>query len=108
MNEQTLVERLRGLDKSPIAIPEILQAADRIEELETIVGGLPKTADGVPVVPSEDYVYSQWELEAGLHFLERREDGKFGTWFNGQWRFVEDCYSTRSAAEQAAQKKDAT
>jgi hypothetical protein len=55
---ETIVADLRDLamfvginDKCGASL--IRTAADRLEELERVVGKLPKTADGVPVVPGD-------------------------------------------------------
>lgn len=77
----------------------------RITELEAIVEKLPRTADGVPVVPGMT-----------LWFVETRDTGK--TWFvnehepirlatNHYW-ISDKGYSTRAAAEAEAGKEGAT
>ena len=82
------------------------RAADHIDRLEARVaeleGNLPRTADGVRVVPMTDFVWSP------------EFDGSMTVWGNGNcsptvntklgtWR-VEHCYSTRKAAEAAAKE----
>jgi hypothetical protein len=74
-----------------------------------VLGTLPMTADGVVVVPTgldERPVYlwnnDQWHNHATLI---QRADGRWGGEFGQQWRFVEDCYSTREAAEAALGKQ---
>ena len=82
-------------------------AADRIEELEAIVARLPKTADGVPVVPGV-FVYAEasWLGKHGeiVEFLW--EPKTVHAWNEGtpvaSWRVkIENAYSTREAAERA-------
>ena len=73
-----------------------------IKRLQAIVDKLPKTADGVPVVP-DDLVYY---LNANNTITEcnvqwRSEDGRYWACrgIQGPPFRVEKCYSTRKAAE---------
>jgi hypothetical protein len=86
------------------------------EELQAIVDKLPKTADGVPVVPgmrlwsrsmwcvqpmevvSLDDLSSDWP--ATVRMEGASNDGQASTY---RWH-VQACYSTREAAEAAYQK----
>lgn len=97
--------RADGNDSVPGYDAELdLRSADRIEALEAIVEKLPKTADGVPVVPGmelwglghDDHVWTckvsnRWEKyehmsSAGPYLIHHDEI---------------DCYSTYAAAETA-------
>lgn len=92
----------------------IQAAADRLEELEAIVARVPKTADGVPVVPgdtvyakrnpSDDTVvefevadYEKWAMDA----WGSRNQARAYTEGGGGWIVSRHCYSTREAAEAA-------
>ncbi len=88
---------------------EVLAAREEIEYLRGVVGKLPKTADGVPIV-SGDKVWVWWESD---------KEGTLSRWFqitvldtyhvnrgwvvsdNGSEFEPSDCYSTREAAEKA-------
>jgi len=79
---------------------DMCDAADEIERLRAIVDKLPKTADGVTVVPGM-LLY---------HYATGRPLGNVVTYTagmraHGQWAVaaypVGDCYSTREAAEAA-------
>ena len=73
---------------------KLQEAEQKIERLQAIVDRLPKTADGVPIVPGME-VWS-WMGDAGLMSTEITRIGK-GGWFAA-------CYSTREAAEKARAK----
>lgn len=63
-----------------------------------IVDRLPKTADGVPVVPGRDTVFHP----DGINGSHGREiEFRYGTWRAGR-HLVFDCYSTREAAAESA------
>jgi hypothetical protein len=123
MSEQTLVERLQTTEAHgqvtltpeemvsygasvPTAFvdhtPLLRAAADRIEELEAIVEKLPKTADGVIVVPGMQGVWiSPHQVTAGIREcfggLEAEYDGDNGP----EHMPFDQTYSTRAAAEAA-------
>lgn len=76
-----------------------------LERLEGIVAKLPKTADGVPVVPGVDFI----------HWIKPNDEGSFSSHLfnaNGQMlhrairdvfgvKYVSECYSTEAAARAA-------
>ena len=74
--------------------PVVMAAADELDRLYAIVERLPKTADGVAVVPGMDCVY-RWQAVGGGYIGEFHETAK---------HLIEASYSTRAAAE-AAQKE---
>ncbi|MEQ8770080.1 MAG: hypothetical protein RIB60_06180 [Phycisphaerales bacterium] len=120
MAEPIMLLRSMFTDAVPPAIsksPEELQEQadsehDRIAALEAIVKRLPKTADGVPVVPGHeptklynpDYAGTKWfEVDAGdIEFGD--SDREWSVCWGG-WDYdstpVSDWYSTREAAEAA-------
>jgi len=69
--------------------------AVEIERLRAVVDKLPRTADGVPVVPGLDTVWITWSEEAKQTLCT--------------WRLMHlrghRCYSTREAAEAAGGKR---
>lgn len=75
--------------------------------LEAIVEKLPKTADGVPVVPGMK-VWGVIDGEVPMFTVEIvRVDEIVGHSERGSWGFNQStfqCYSTRSAAEAAAKE----
>jgi len=103
-----------GADNSnymcPVTIADCEQAADVIDRLQAIVDKLPRTADGVAIVPGM-VVYKWFECPPGIQAIDvvdvcDTEDitceinkGEFKGWTD----VVEsqDCYSTREAAEAA-------
>lgn len=69
------------------------------DELRAIVDKLPKTADGVPVVPGRDFVYWRYDSEGRRwHVLNRLMVLPVG---GGASEPLSECYSTREAAEAA-------
>jgi hypothetical protein len=98
-----------------LAIAQAARDAGMVDEhgrFRKILGTLPITADGVVVVPSEDA--EAWHPdETGAGYYERdtgrcewsirRDDGGY----DYRCRPIEDCYSTRSAAEAAKGSSDA-
>ncbi len=96
----TLARTLRSIANTVRMHPKNEKAlhsiANKIERLQGIVGKLPKTADGVPVVPEVDNIYmlchnNQQPVApriATVHCLK-----------------IENCYSTLEAAEAAIGKK---
>ena len=81
------------------------ESADEIERLRAIVDKLPKTADGVPVVPGMTLYSSQNicgafrkpEIVVSLEVYANHETSE---WMDGHLE-VELLYSTREAAEAA-------
>lgn len=89
------------------------------DELRAIIDKLPKTADGVPRIPRSDHpsepdavwAWIKWpnknehRLCEGL-VLNAQDDGEqvefWGGRFAYEYRRVDQCYSTREAAEAAA------
>jgi hypothetical protein len=80
----------RGLEDGPR-----LEASARERHLQATVDRLPKTADGVPVVPGMNVFYLDDEevCSAGPIMLDLPK-----------WLAVGDCYSTQAAAEAAGGK----
>ena len=67
MAKHDLATVLRSIDASdPVPLTLRLAVADEIERLRAIVAKLPKTADGVPVVPGMDV----W-----FHFYKNNQPG---------------------------------
>lgn len=78
---------------------------DLLEEnkrLQAIVDKLPKTADGVPVAPG-DKVYRAGEYTSAQLTIARDLPEYNGGWQDGRVR-IENCYSTREAAQAALDK----
>lgn len=101
------------LAKNGCCACELESKAAEIKRLRAVVGKLPKTADGVPVVPGVDRVF--WmgchPENAGVP-LEVADDGyvrfrgnKFQGFVDGALVMVGDCYSTREAAEAAGRRE---
>ena len=68
-----------------------------------VLGTLPVTADGCVLVPDRSGCPTIWNNDQHRKWaqLTRDDDGAWGGVFDKCWRFVEDCYSTREAAEAA-------
>ncbi len=86
-----------------LAMDDRRTLAAEIERLQAIVAKLPKTKDGVYVVPTRDRV---WFIERGYKTAMQYEI----YWDGDDWRvathcgerpLVADCFSTRAAAEAA-------
>lgn len=96
---------------------ELAQKSDRIASLESVVGKLPRTADGKPITFKENY-YTDIHLKrniVGVGILEMHllEDIGSGESFGVRYRsedghedevFADLIYSTREAAEAAAKE----
>jgi hypothetical protein len=90
----------------------LAEAEARAEAAEAVVAKLPKTADGVPVVPGQT-VFANWPHGPTVRCYAKHEAhgpdmvvfGEGSTVVNGLSCgirvFVSDCYSTREAAEAA-------
>lgn len=113
LKEDARKQRMGGQTYSPvhmfaaIRFLEALAAANkRVKELEGIVSKLPKTADGVPVVPGmEVWVWGEGELE-GVRVPQQVHPS--ASWLLGVEKFegggmlhYSKMYSTRSAAAAA-------
>jgi len=85
-----------------ITIKESIVAFEaEIEKLQAIVARLPKTADGVPVVPGMDVWFTSPSPHCALVY-QIRMDGEIATNFHGSlYKTVQatEVYSTRKAAE---------
>lgn len=95
------------------------KAADRIEILETVIDKLPKTADGVPVVPGMK-VYKRWIVDDSkvsgriwtanddreVEWIDEDDQIVFcdGDRYDIQSENASDYYSTEAGAEAAAQE----
>ena len=104
-----------GLAETPRAA---LLLADEVERLRAIVGKLPKTADGVPVVPGETYWCAfgdnTGDYDTDWVVLDCRYVGYAKPHVDYDWEIPGalwegacsppgfDVYSTREAAESAA------
>lgn len=79
-------------------------------EEHAIVDKLPKTKDGVSVVPGEDVVWHpevKSNVSNELQAMAIDIDGGAAWWRTPKdRRFVSDCYSTREAAEAARKEGD--
>jgi hypothetical protein len=100
-----------------VAVIVLFAAADRLEELEGVVGKLPKTADGVPVVPGDQVWHplhigkrpctvfggedepTEYEVTIILSIGEDNFVNRSDT------VSVTECYSTREAALAAQEAK---
>lgn len=83
---------------------EQVVAADELERLWAIVDNLPKTADGVPIVPG----MGVWRIEHQTALGETVMDvSRLGVHLSGKsdLYFMRDVCSTREAAEAAGKEK---
>ena len=95
--------------RSPMS-PTHKRLLEELEQLRAIVARLPRTADGVPVVPGRDTVWN-W-LPRGLHSkcswvecaVEIRQPYNEAMYDYVDISEVGKCYSTREAAEAATGK----
>lgn len=80
----------------------IQECRHEIKRLSSIVDKLPKTADGVPVIPRIDKVF--WRFDGGKR--ERVVDSKWRVLpiGGGASEPLVECYSTREAAQEAMKK----
>ena len=127
MPDRTIQERLRdplhGFGLTPV--PEVVnrlrradeqrrEAADRIDELEAIVDRLPKTADGVVVIPgtgtplySPAYHGTDY-FEISAEWIEKTEYGSgWAVAWGGLQYDISDVslwYSTEAAAREAMEE----
>ena len=94
----------------PVSAVRVRQAIVEINSLQAIVDKLPKTADGVPVVPGMVLYSSQFicghfrhpEIVVSLHpYADEHVSG----WMSGALG-EEELYSTREAAEAAHKGKE--
>lgn len=77
----------------------------RRQEAEAIVDRLPKTADGVHVIPHRDYVCDASGARIFLDDLEYWEDDD--EWYVYHFeKHVSELYSTRAAAEAALAERE--
>jgi hypothetical protein len=98
-----IVCRLRTLVAQPHPGQAIL---DELKKLKEIVGKLPKTKDGVPVVPMVDSAWicdpqtgciaeaRYWDYDRDHWGVQEKFDHRVGFWN------VSECYSTHEAAER--------
>ena len=112
--DKTLTERLLAVEDDNcchgsycMKFGIIAEAADELERLSAIVEKLPKTADGVPVVPGVDNVW-QWHSDWGWTEcaveLGGCVDEHLADAYGGSIKY---CYSTREAALAAKKVEDA-
>ena len=100
------LDRLR---RQVMSEAEASAAADEVERLQATDDKLPKTADGVPVVPHVDPV---WAWDACLHEAKPRWwRGGDHNWVYGELEHetvrVSECYSSPEAAEAADKRSRA-
>ena len=100
----TLAAKVRELEATIAACKEA-GFVDENGNVRKVLGTLPVTADGC-VVGIGDSVWNcdQWSNHAKVLY---REDSGYGAVFHTQWRPIEVCYSTRSAAEKARRDEEA-
>lgn len=83
----------------------LIEERQRSERLQAIVDRLPKTADGVPIVPGGDYWSNNDRGTFQWSVVELHQTAASGT-FHGSpcvYESYDECYSTREAAEKARQ-----
>lgn len=90
------------------------EALDRLAELSAIVERLPKTRDGVPVLPGDKVVSPSGRIMpvlldnytgSGAAYIAEAFADNRGDWHDA---LVSDCYSTRQAAEAARDAEGGT
>ncbi len=70
-------------------------------EPNEVKGKLPKTKDGVVVMPGETvWNYDQWHNHSTIQLVP---NGRYGAFFGQQWRPIECCFAEHSAAAKAAE-----
>lgn len=90
---------------------KIARLARENADLRAVVERLPKTADGVPVLQG-DTVYTEWHLRgivSGVVCIDTRNDDQpADVWVEAACDRcgIDDCYSTRAAAEAARRAPD--
>lgn len=92
------------LDDSMTVNERVAVMAEKLREATAIVDKLPKTADGVPIVPGCDVVWIDTKVIGFRCSSEIGIDGwvSFGDEYGCcRSRRVGECYSTREAAEAA-------
>ena len=90
------------------AIVDLLAEVKRLEaELARLKAALPKTADGVTVVPAMELWCHQEGWATPLHFTALAFDSTLlGVWQNGQFIVFQRSYSTEAAARAAKENTD--
>lgn len=104
------------VEAAPVDVPALIARVRDLEadnaRLAAIMGKLPRTADGAPVVPDMT-LYHQCGADLGVAQMHKpachvgraaRTPGCFGQNANGTWAVVvewDQVYSTRAAAEAA-------
>jgi hypothetical protein len=86
-------------DGFPEDARDIRKAADELDRLQGIVGKLPKTADGVSIVPVDDTVWHPVFGECVT--IAEKMARPWVIKFYENVIPVSDCYSTKDAAEAA-------
>lgn len=90
------------------SLPSILSDLSRLAELEAIVDKLPKTADGVPVMPGMTVFFTTGKGCSVNGIVQHVTSACCGNTSGAGlhwWRSTSDCYSTREAAEAAMAEK---
>jgi predicted nuclease with TOPRIM domain len=103
------VDRLQGMvdevqNEASACRSEAVDNKLKLLELQAIVDKLPKTADGVPVVPGMSlYVDGPWEVQTALMLKGGSQPSRGDTWLRLS---TGNYYSTREAAEAAAKERE--
>ena len=92
-----LREQLVGKDATIAALRE------RVADLEGVMGKLPVTADGVPVVPGRDRVYCIFADKPRSSSLVWGDEDGWRT--SNYWKPLSEVYSTPQAAQAAAEQQ---
>ena len=100
LHEPTTAELAEQISRAEDAEEEATMQAGELERRQAIIDKLPKTADDVPVVPGKDRVFHPNErcTEGNLQALRLDTDNGASCF---RWYLIQDCYSTREAAEAA-------
>ena len=89
---------------------EVERLRTELAARDAVIDKLPRTADGVPIVPPMDVWISRRPVSGSNYFVKRMQ-AKCIDWFAGEWLVrnrnsssltceeAKDCYSTRKAAE---------
>ena len=76
---------------------------ERVADLEGVMGKLPVTADGVPVVPGRDRVYCIFADKPRSSSLVWGDEDGWRT--SNYWKPLSEVYSTPQAAQAAAEQQ---
>ena len=112
---QRLKARLDEIETDEIMVSGEIQEADErvakaeaeVQRLKAIVEKLPKTADGVPIVPNKIYWIRGRDGIRSIRSdsIDVCQDGSLTVGYEGTYYEPEDLYSTREAAEAAGHER---